>query len=197
MITIGIIGSRGKSMVGKIIETELNRRGKRTYIIETMQDSSSVFEGLINNDLDYIIIEISREDILKKKLGGITFDVIVQTSIENEEIELISEIQKLISNIKKEGYIIFNSDSIQKINFICDNLYALTYGLNEKTTVTASSIDDVEGLCFSYCLQRVIFTIKGNIVQPFEKPIRVEGSYKDVAYFLAGYTCILLLGFSL
>lgn len=74
------------------------------------------------------------------------------------------------------------------------DIYPVTYGFNGKTTVTASSIDDMNGLDFSYCLQRSLITISNDVVRPFEKPVRVEGTYDDVAYYLAALTCIIILG---
>jgi UDP-N-acetylmuramyl tripeptide synthase len=196
MITIGVLGSRGKSAVAEAIRNVLKDHGKEVYIIGTSEDSSKEFVDLILDKIDYVIIEISKEDILTKRLDKIKFDVLIQTALEQESEKLIEEIQKLIGNIKENGYIIFNSDSIQKINFLCDKVYPITYGLNRKNTVTASSIDDIEGLCFSYCLQRAIFTMSNTIVQPFDKPVKVNGKSDNVYYYLAAFTCIIVLGFS-
>jgi UDP-N-acetylmuramate-alanine ligase len=197
MITIGILGSRGKSAVSQIIAEKLKSHGKEAYIIRTEEDSIMTFMGLILNKIDYVIIEISREDILGKHLSKIKFDILIQTALEEEPPEIIDKIQNIISNIKEEGYIIFNSDSIQSINFQCEKIYPITYGLNGKTTVTASSLDDIEGLCFSYCLQRAIFTISNSLIQPFEKPVKVIGKSEEVYYYLAAITCLILLGFDI
>jgi UDP-N-acetylmuramoyl-L-alanyl-D-glutamate--2,6-diaminopimelate ligase len=197
MITIGILGSRGKSAVADIIESFLKGNNLQTCVIGTDQDSSREFLKLLNEEIDYCIIELSREDLIQGNLYKIKLDILIQTTFEQENSEVISAIQKLISNIKEKGYIIFNSDSIQKINFECSSIYPVTYGLNGKTTVTASSIDDLERLNFSYCLQRSIVTIFDNLVQPFEKPVKVEGRYMDVYYYLAAYTCLITLGFKI
>lgn len=197
MIIIGVLGSRGKSSVAEIIDKKLRGQRKEVVIIGTREDSGNEFFKILFNNVDYVIIEISREDILQNRLSKIKFDILIQTALEKESPELIQEIQKLICNIRQNGYILFNSDSIQKINFQCSNIYPITYGLNGKTTVTASSIDDIDSLHFSYCLQRAIFTISNNIVQPFEKPIRVEGKSEDVYYCLAAMTCCLILGYEI
>lgn len=197
MITIGILGSRGKSKVAKILEEKLKEYGKSIYIIGTSEKSAYEFEKLLYCDIDYIIIEISREDILGESINKIKFDIIIQTSLENENEEFIEQIQNIISCIREDGYIIFDSDSLQKINFVCEKIYPITYGLNGKTTVTASSIDDVESLCFSYCLQRAIFTITGTVVQPFEKPIRIDEDYNNIIYLLGAFTCIIILGYGI
>lgn len=195
MITIGILGSRGKSTVGEIVEGILKNNNMRTCVIGTSQDSSGEFLKLLYEEIDYCILELSREDLLTGNINKIKLDILIQTTFEQESDEVISAIQKLILSIKEKGYIIFNSDSIQKINFECGNIYPVTYGLNGKTAVTASSIDDAMGLHFSYCLQRSIVTISDNLIQPFDKPVKVQGSYMDIYYYLAAYTCAIILGF--
>lgn len=194
MITIGVLGSQGKSTVAEIIRDQLAKHGERSYIIGTSEDSSIKFFEILDT-IDYAIIEVSREDILQKHLEKIKFDILIQTNIEQESEDLINEIQKLICNVKENGYVIFNSDSIQKINFQCDKIYPITYGLNGKTTVTASSIDDMQGICFSFCLQRAIVTVQNTLIQPFEQPVVMEGAYGDIYFLLPALTCMLILGF--
>lgn len=195
MITIGILGSRGKSSVAEIVSSELKKQDKQVFIIGTEEESTKEFIKLLYSEIDYAIIEISREDLLEGNINKIKFDIVIQTSLDEESKEIIQQVQNILSNIKEGGYIIFNSDSIQNISFKCDNIYPITYGLNGRTTVTASSIDDRDGLCFSYCLQRAIFTLSQTLVQPCEIPIRVEGMHDDVGYYLAAYTCLIVLGF--
>lgn len=197
MFVIGVFGSKGKSTVAELIYNKINESKKRCAIIGTRQDSNDEFYKILFDNPDYIIIEISREDILENRLKRIKFDVLIQTSLEKESERLIKEIQNLINYIKENGYMIFNSDSIQKINFQCENIYAITYGLNGKTTVTASSIDDIDSLNFSYCLQRSIFTLSNTVIQPFEKPIKAKGKCDEIYYYLAAYTCYLILGFKI
>jgi UDP-N-acetylmuramoyl-L-alanyl-D-glutamate--2,6-diaminopimelate ligase len=195
VITIGILGSRGKSSVAEIVSSELKKQDKQVFIIGTEEESTKEFIKLLYSEVDYAIIEISREDLLEGNINKIKFDIVIQTSLDEESKEIIQQIQNILSNIKEGGYIIFSSDSIQNINFKCDKIYPITYGLNGRTTVTASSIDDREGLCFSYCLQRAIFTLSQTLVQPCEIPIQVEGIHDDVGYYLAAYTCLIVLGF--
>ncbi|HBX48794.1 MAG TPA: UDP-N-acetylmuramyl peptide synthase, partial [Clostridiaceae bacterium] len=76
-----------------------------------------------------------------------------------------------------------------------ENIYPITYGLNSKSTVTASSIDDTDKLQFSYCLQRGIYTISNEIIKPFEKPFIESGSSDEILYYLAALTCILIIDY--
>jgi UDP-N-acetylmuramyl tripeptide synthase len=195
VITIGVIGSRGKSSVAEIIQGELKKQGKDIWSIGTNQESSEQFFKLLQEEVEFVIIAVSREDILFKRIDKIKFDILIQTALEKESSELIEEMQNIIHNINENGYVIFNSDSIQKINFHCDKVYPITYGLNERTTVTASSIDDMQELCFSYCLQRGVLSIDEEVIQPFDMPMMVDGKYEDINYYLAAYTCLLVLGY--
>ncbi|MBZ4664219.1 MAG: hypothetical protein JG776_1936 [Caloramator sp.] len=195
MIIIGIFGSRGKSFVGDVLLEFFKKHKKNAYVIGTKDDSEESFFNLLRNSIDYIIIEISREDIINNKINKIKFDILIHTALEYEKESLIKSYQNLISNLKENGYIILNADSIQKIDYVCEKVYPITYGLNERTTVSASSIDDMNELCFSYCLQRSIVTINGKLVQPFEKPLKVKGKYQDVYYYLAALSTVLCLDY--
>lgn len=196
MIVIGIFGSRGKSFVAEYINNFFNKHNKNTYIIGTKENTEEAFLALLKNKIDYVIIEISREDILENRLNKIKFDVLIHTALEYEPSSLICSYQNLISNLNENGYIILNSDSIQKIDYTCDKVYPITYGLNGKTTVTASSIEDMSELCFSFCLQRSIITIEQKLIEPFEKPLRLKGKYQDVYYYLAALSTVLCLGYN-
>lgn len=195
MITIGIVGKTGKSLVSNTIDSGMKKWGKSICIIGAGEKNNRKFENLLYSDIDYLIIELSKEDIEGNDIKKLKFNVIIQTTIENTNDVKIG--QDIINYIIDGGYYIFNSDSISNINFQCERVYPITYGLNGKTTVTASSIDDIDGICFSYCLQRSIVTSTGNLIQPFEKPIKTIGEYDNISFLLAAYTCIIVLGYSI
>lgn len=195
MVTIGVIGSRGKSAVAEIIQGELKKQGKEVCVIGTNMDIWGNLCKNIYDNVDYSIVSISRETILERKLEKIKLDILIQTALEEESNELIMEMQNVIYTIRENGYFVFNSDCIQKINFKCDSIYPVSYGLNGKTTITTSSIDDLESLCFSYCIQRSIISIHDKLIQPAEIPLTVDGKYDDFNYYLASYTCLLILGY--
>lgn len=195
MITIGIVGERGNSFVANAIYLGLEKYGKKTYVIGLKNVCISELEKLLSSDIDYLIIEISIDDIEEKVINRIKFNVLIQTFIENSNDIKIG--QDIISCVSDGGYYIFNPDSMLNINFQCNRIYPITYGLSGKTTVTASSIDDIDRLCFSYCLQRSIVTAADNLIQPFEKPLKTEGEYDNIGFLLAAYTCIIILGYSI
>ena len=272
MISIGVIGSSGKSAIIEIVKNELFNNGKTVVIVEANgsqscsnncsgggSSSSSSSNGNNRSDCNNSDIsgctsgsdcnsngigdgngegngnsEIgtgSRSDVNSRNISGcvnssdsevsnsskadfmitsissssncmldnlnhpIKFDILIQTAIEEKSNEIIEGLQNAVMCIKENGYFIFDSDFIQKINFPCESIYAITYGLNGRTTITTSSIDDTEKLTFHYCLQRSIISLTESIIQPFEIPIKVDGKYSDVNCYLAAYTCLLILGY--
>ena len=71
MITIGILGSIGKSSVAEIVSSELKKKGKQVFIIGTKEESTKEFIKLLYREVDYSIIEISRDDLLKGNISKI------------------------------------------------------------------------------------------------------------------------------
>jgi hypothetical protein len=205
MISIGVIGSSGRTAIIEIIEKELLNNGKSVTVLEVEQNQSDSYSfcsgwsgsgsGSNNSSSDFMITSISSKCMLDNLISPIKFDILVQTAFEENGDELIEGLQKAVMCIKENGYFIFDSDFIQKISFPCESVYPVTYGLNGRTTITTSSIDDTEKLSFHYCLQRSIISLTESIIQPFEIQIKVDGKYNDVNYYLAAYTCLLILGY--
>ena len=206
MISIGVIGSRGKSAIIEIIKNELLNNGKIVTVVEVDENQSDITNGSKGNSdsnnnsnsmisTDFTITSISSKCMVDKIIRPTRFDILIQTAIEDNNNEVIEGLQNAVMCIKENGYFIFDSDFIQKISFPCESIYPVTYGLNGRTTITTSSIDDTEKLSFHYCLQRSIISLTESIIQPFETQIKVEGKYNDVNCYLAAYTCLLILGY--
>ncbi|HHY77096.1 MAG TPA: hypothetical protein GX498_01135 [Clostridiales bacterium] len=102
---------------------------------------------------------------------------------ENNELETI-EGQTLFVNID-------NPNILKRIDEQKDNI-VITFGLNKKAAVTATSIEYGEITKFNYCLQRAFHTKSGNIVEPFEVPIAINGlGINNVYSALAAISCAL------
>jgi UDP-N-acetylmuramoyl-L-alanyl-D-glutamate--2,6-diaminopimelate ligase len=72
----------------------------------------------------------------------------------------------------------------------CSGAAAITYGLNKKAAVTASSIDICMNICFNYCVQKSFISRKGQRIEPFEMPVKLNalGSH-NIYDALAAITC--------
>lgn len=191
MISIGIIENNEKYNLTKILLNYFRKRGERLLHIEKDNNTNFTKNSM---EWDYLVVEMNMQDIINNKYSNIEFNIILENTQDNTSIN-IENLQKIILNIKKGGYFIFNSDYINKISFKCNDLYPITYGLNGKVTVTASSINDFENLEFSICLQRTVLTIYGDVVQPFERPIIVDATRDELYNYLAAFTCIITLGY--
>lgn len=191
MITIGIVSNKKDSNLGKILFNYIKKRGKVVEYIEQIDNTKITKKS---KKYDLVLVEMLLEEIEQGVYNDHKFNIIIETSLYENEESLIG-LQKIIFNIKDNGYFIFNSDYLNKISFRCNNLYPITYGLNGKSSVTASSVNDLETLEFSLCLQRSILTIEGNVIEPFEKPTMVNGKSTELNDYLAALTCMIVLGY--
>ncbi|KRQ87228.1 hypothetical protein ABG79_01031 [Caloramator mitchellensis] len=196
MILIGIMGSKGKSRIIDILKEELYKNGKESVVIGTHDDSADAFEKLLFKEVEYVLISISREDLLEDRLNNISFNVIINIGYIDESNLFRNKVKELLDRINENGYYIFNADNVPAIDTDTE-FYPLSFGLNDKATVTATSIDDLTCLCFSFCLQRTIVTFEKEVIQPFEKLYQVSGKYSEIYYYLAALTCMLIIGIKL
>lgn len=183
MIVIGVYGYGDNRKNGTLIKDLINSRCKDGCFFGKLEEWEKA-----NKDNAYSIIQLFPQEIIP---DHIRLDILVQVSEENRGL------QSAIHCIKPQGYIILNSDVLDNIDLKCRDVYAVSYGLNGKATVTASSIDDVQGLSFNYYLQRAIPVMKRGIVQPFETPISLLNEPQDIYSCLAAYTCVVVLGFEI
>lgn len=189
MVVIGLIINESNSKLTKVVKNYL-KKGDKSVEVLTIEE----LERDIKFDSYYNIIEIPIKEVNCEKYDDLKFDIILECLLEVDKNDL-KGLQHILNKTNENGYFIFNSDYIEKINFKCKDIYPITYGLNGKSSVTASSINDVNLLEFSICLQRTILTIDRNIIQPFEKPIKVDSSVLELNYYIAALTLIIVLGY--
>lgn len=164
-----------------------------TYAFFT-EKSKSIAEKLfyyillcISNDIKVIPVNYSNDYARFNKLLKRRYDcrILIDENgeRENHEIETI-EGQTLFVNID-------NPNILKRIDEQKDNI-VITFGLNKKAAVTATSIEYGEITKFNYCLQRAFHTKTGNIVEPFEMPIAINGlGINNVYSALAAISCAL------
>ena len=133
-------------------------------------------ESYIKNKLSNVvpaknIIFITEKNILNIK--NIKFEsLLIDSKINNT-----TELRKIISNSK---YIILNSDIEMNLDAIKNlDLVVITYGFNNKSTFTVSSIEENDIII---CLQRIIFNKKGNEIEPQEYELKID---KDIDKYTA------------
>ncbi|MDD3705022.1 MAG: hypothetical protein PHC45_03000 [Clostridiaceae bacterium] len=157
---IGVFGESGKSILVEMLQSVFNRR-----------DDSRMKLGIMP-------IAINTSENILFYLENMSFDSVILTDSGNKPAA------DIISGFSEKVTVIMNNDEYQNINRF------ITYGLNQKAVVTASSIDVDEITCFNYCVQKSFYTGSGKKIDPFEVPVHLHilGGH-SIYYALAAITC--------
>lgn len=176
---IGLIGDSDKSVLQELIQ----RIFKTSYSINA---GNSVPISIDTNAWDLIY------------LGNVGLDCLILTdsgylgsNIGNKQAA------EYISALLDKKAVIINNDESDVIRPIqaSKGTMPITYGLNKKAAVTASSIDINDTICFNYCVQKSFQARNGTWIEPFEMPVRLNalGSH-NIYNALAAITCGLFYG---
>ena len=139
-----------------------------------------------NHNKNVNIININKNNV--KNLKNIRFETIV---ICNDINEMENGKKYLNEIIKNSKYLVINSDynSNNEI-FDCCEKRIITYGTNQKATITTSSVKEDEILI---CIQRNIKTIKNKIIEIQECRLKNENINNTKVYNLLASFVIELL----
>lgn len=143
------------------------------------------------------IINISFENLKHLSSLEINFDIVVCTNI-GYKILLRKEEKLFFTYLN--GIIILNIDNENNIELLEGNDKALviTYGLNNKATVNASSLDINNSIRFNFCLQREIKTLYKDTIEPLEFPVEINLFGKEYIYSaLAAISVALCYGLNI
>lgn len=163
-----------------------------------------LFVGVIGENKDYRLLnkrikkEISNfkeklelidiDDKSIDNLKNVKFDTIVILSFPNKLKNKVYEIRKILESCK---YLIINADiDINKTLIEELQFDILTFGLNQKSTITASSIGDNNMIV---CLQRNIKNVYQELIEPNEFNIKFDENIDNNVYNCLAYFSILLL----
>lgn len=208
--TIGIFGSNGKTSTANMLYCMFSQADIPVDIISGEKnvihkrnlpnaEQNKLLKKVDNNGI--IIIEIDDELLRSKKISQYSFDVLVHCRISEGSYEStdegIANINSFINSDRRVKTIILNTDDANWKNIIIDleNTYLITYGLGNKATVTASSIECNREVCFLYCLQRSLTGFDNKTIEPMEVPVTIKASGQYNVYNgLAAITTALLYG---
>ena len=142
-------------------------------------------ELYIKNELSKILPANNVIFITEKNIPNVK-NIKFETIIIDTKINNIIELRKILSNSK---YIILNSDIKLNLEAIENlNLIVITYGFNNKSTFTVSSIEDNNIII---CLQRVIFNKNGKKIEPQEYDLNYKENVDKYAVIAMKITEIL------
>lgn len=159
-------------------------------IISKQNDSNYIKNKIKKNSQKnkFEIVNINKESI--ENVKNIKFDILVI----NENIEKLLKNSKYLENIiNKAYYIIINSDiknNLSLLKNIRPNI--ITYGFNEKATITISSIKDDNILI---CIQRSIKNMENNTIDEQEIDINIDKNNANKCYnILIIFTILAIYG---
>lgn len=191
MTSIGILSSEENNATSHIIKEIFTNSG-----FELIYTSRNKVINIFSKENDYILIsEITSKTIDSIANLGLDYDIIIQTSLEENYENLL--IKRLVRDAK---YIVMNIDD-KDSRYILDKEMKgiiITYGLNKKATITASSLTISNNVQFNLCIQREYESIKGEKIEPMEMPILMDlvgGS--NIYYGLAAIGCGMIYGISI
>lgn len=163
LISIGVLSSQKNNTVYHII--------KKIFIkinYELIFDSNTM-TILASKDKLVLIMELTSKTIENALNLELYFDILIQTSLIQEDYNS-PFIKKMVNKAK---YIIMNIDDESSRNILDKNVEGIiiTYGINKKATITASSFSLFNNIEFNLCLQREYETIDKKKIEPMEIPI--------------------------
>jgi UDP-N-acetylmuramoyl-L-alanyl-D-glutamate--2,6-diaminopimelate ligase len=208
---VAISGSNDKDIVLDLLHKILGKEDKALSLKEKL-DFYNYFNALNNMTIEDMYQRLSKivstgehfmplivDYKLKyfKFINNFKFDCALITGVNSFDIgdqnSVLGSIRSFVSQIPDNKPIIFNNDDDMVLKALAGSKNTvITYGLNKKAAVTATSIDINQQTTFNYCLQRSFTTNNGNTVEPFEMPISMNilGS-RSIYNALAVITCAL------
>jgi len=87
--------------------------------------------------------------------------------------EALPVLEQAIMALSKEGFLVVNADDKKIFAYLPPGSKLITYGFNNKASVTASSVTD-DGL--QVCIQRAFTGLGGSTCDPQEFPVNVSSS---------------------
>ena len=153
-------------------------------------DSNFIKNEVLKNvfNKSFKIYNINNKNIIN--IRNIRFETIVI----NENIEeLLSNSKYLEDIIKNAKYLIVNTDIIKNIDIIeNENLNIITYGLNNKATITISSVKDEDILI---CIQKQYTDMNGKEIEQQDVNIKIfKNNHKKLCNSLSIFAILSIYG---
>lgn len=201
LILVGITGTNGKTTTSYILEHILKNAGFKTGVIGTLgirlgekyiptnlttPEPEVLFYELnemVKEKVEVVIMEVSSHGLKLARVHGLDFDIAIHTNIGYDHMnfhktksDYIKSKKILFDSLKKNGISIINLDDKDGLKLIerNTNTLALTYGLNPKSSITASSLKLQENISFNLYIQRGLTSLNDVEIEPMEIPISMK-----------------------
>ncbi len=209
MKLVGITGTNGKTTTTYLIGDILKHAGYKVGLIGTLgvkvQDEylpatlttpePEVLIYLLNEmvqmGIEVVVMEVSSHGLKLERTWGLDFDVAIHTNISEDHMDFhesfedyVKTKKKLFDSLSRNKIAILNTDDKSAKKLIEDNNKALviTYGLANKSSITASSMQIKISTQFTLCIQRGLTTLYGKEIEPAEYPINLNLTGKHNVY---------------
>lgn len=221
LIVVGVTGTNGKTTTTHLIHEILLKNGIATGLIGTLkiklneieysprlttpiaEDIYYYLNEMVKSNIKVVVMEVSSHGLKSHRVHDIQFDIAIHTNIDRDHINFHRTVEDyilskklLFDNLPPGKLALMNVDDQNYVKLLEGNnhIVVITYGLSEKSSVTASSIDTDATSVFTLCLQRGLTTVSGVDIEPFEYPLHLNlyGTH-NVYNALAAVTCCLLL----
>ncbi len=189
---IGVIGTNGKTTTTHFIKSILDQADKKCGLIGTLgtfygkvkvepslttPDPLELYKllaDMVENQMEYVVMEVSAHAIKLNKLYGINFDVAIFTNFTQDHLdyfETMEEYKKAkVSFFDKNfcKYILANSDDEVGVEIINKYKGVISYGIKNPSDVFAVNIERSEaGSTFVMNLFDCIFDVNLNLIGDF------------------------------
>jgi len=159
-------------------------------VIAKQSDSNFIKNEVLKNSEKnkFEFINISKKNI--ENIKNIRFETLV---IDNDLADFLKTSKYLEELIKNAKYLIINSDIVKNAEVLVNSeTNIITYGLNQKATITPSSIKSENILI---CIQQVFKDVKGNIIEQQELKIEIaKNNSKKICNSMAVFAILTIYG---
>lgn len=201
---IGITGTDGKTTTSSIIKQLLNPSFKTAYIgtngleigkyctttdntTPCVEDLYGIFCSINERNCKDIVMEVSSEALLHKRVDSISYDIVGFTNITEDHLNVHKSIdnyikskEHLVDLLKFDGYLILNGDDINCKDITYRNMY--TYGFNSDNDYVISNVNNCkENVSFDILFDGQVYSV----VSP------LSGKYNIYNVTLAFIICVL------
>lgn len=157
-------------------------------IIAKETDSNFIKNEVIKNaqNKKFEFININKKSI--ENIKNIKFETVI---INDNLTDFLKDSNYLETIIKKSKNLIINSDVVKNV-FLNNSKNIITYGLNQKATITASSIKSDNILI---CVQKQFENNTGNIIEEQEININMEkNNRKKICNSMGAFAILNIYG---
>ena len=211
MLIAGIAGSEGNLQTANLINNVLSSTGKRISVIDSknllgtnINRIKAYISELEKNNTDILLLKISINDVEKFLSNDMHFDIMIypgnlKDGPGNGDSRLLEGMERISLLLADKGTAIVNVDDDELIKMLQRMKYnVVTYGFNNKASVTTSSIGDVlfkDG--FICCLQKTISARNGAVMEPQEYKLKLDSGELDTHDVLAAASFAIVNGVDL